>query len=132
MLSFVVSPCDAKELFNLHHVSACNVIEWIFGILKQCFWILHNPPEYNMAIQALIPPVLAALHNFIWQYDLKEIHKFDDTVTIELKMGPHESAGELGAGHVMPNETLWANKRQDKIANEMWEQYQHFYEPVAQ
>ena len=49
-LSFVVSPHDAKELFNLHHVSAHNVIEWIFGILKWCFQILCNLPEYNMAI----------------------------------------------------------------------------------
>ena len=46
------------------------------------------------------------LHNFIWQYDLKEIHKFDETVAIELQMGPHESARELGAGHVTLNETL--------------------------
>ena len=37
MLSFVVSPCDAKELFNLRHTSACNVIEQIFGILKWRF-----------------------------------------------------------------------------------------------
>ena len=132
MLSFVVSPHDAKELFNLHHTSAHNVVKQIFGILKWCFQILCNPPEYNMAIQALIPPVLAVLHNFIWQYDPKEIHKFNDTVAIELKMGPHESVGELGAGHVMPNETLQANKRWDKIVNEMWEQYQHFCEPVAQ
>ena len=31
------SPHNPQELFNLHHVSACNVIEWIFGILKQHF-----------------------------------------------------------------------------------------------
>ena len=118
-LSFVISPHNAKELFNLHHMSACNVVEQIFGILKQHFWILCNPPNYNMAIQALIPPVLAVLHNFIQQYDPEEIYKFDDTVVIELQMGPHESAGELGAGHVMPNDTLWSNERWDKIANEM-------------
>ncbi|KAH9957748.1 hypothetical protein BJV74DRAFT_891305 [Russula compacta] len=64
-----------------------------------------------MAILALIPPALAVLHNFIWQYDPKEIHKFDDTVAIKLKMGPHESARELWAGHVMPNKTLQANER---------------------
>jgi hypothetical protein len=95
----------------LHHMSAHNVVEQIFGILKWCFRILRNPPEYNMAIQALIPPALAVLHNFIQQYDPEEIHEFDDTVMIELQMGPHESAGELGAGHVMPNETLRANER---------------------
>ena len=31
------SPLNPQELFNLCHVSAHNVIEWIFGILKQCF-----------------------------------------------------------------------------------------------
>ena len=38
------SPCNPQELFNLHHVSAHNVIEQIFGILKRCFQILQLPP----------------------------------------------------------------------------------------
>ena len=29
------SPSNAEELFNLHHAMACNVVEQIFGILKQ-------------------------------------------------------------------------------------------------
>ena len=31
------SPHNPQELFNLHHMSACNVIEQIFGILKWHF-----------------------------------------------------------------------------------------------
>ena len=31
-----------------------------------------------MNIQALIPPVLTALHNFIWEYNPEEIHGYDD------------------------------------------------------
>jgi hypothetical protein len=27
-------PENPKELYNLHHAQARNVIEWIFGILK--------------------------------------------------------------------------------------------------
>ena len=37
LTNILPSPCNPQELFNLHHASACNVIEWIFGILKQCF-----------------------------------------------------------------------------------------------
>ena len=102
-----------KELFNLHHVSAHNVVEWIFGILKQHFRILCIPTDYNMGIQALIPSGLAALHNFIWQYNPKEIHKCDDVddIEIDLQLGQQESTGELGTGRVMAAETCHANVR---------------------
>ena len=29
---------------------------------------------------------------------------------------------------VMLYETAWANKKQDRIAGEMWKQYQHYFE----
>jgi len=64
---------NPKELFNLHHSLACNVVERIFGILKRRFRILQHPPEYDMGIQALILPALAALHNFIRIYDPGDI-----------------------------------------------------------
>ena len=64
------SPRNAKELFNLRHASARNVVERIFGILKRRFQILQLLPEYAMEIQSLIPPALAALHNFIRQSTL--------------------------------------------------------------
>ena len=60
------------ELFNLHHASACNVIEWIFGVLKWKFHILHLAPEYSLDLQAHIPAALAAIHNFT------RCHKHDD------------------------------------------------------
>ena len=44
------SPHNPQELYNLHHMSACNVIEQIFGILKWCFWILQLPSQYDMQI----------------------------------------------------------------------------------
>jgi len=72
------SPHNPKELFNLRHASARNAIERIFGILKRRFRILHLPPEYSMSIQALIPPALAALHNFIWQHNPDEIQMYDN------------------------------------------------------
>src|SRR5216684_3586444 len=125
-LMFFPSPCNPKELFNLRHASACNVIEQIFGILKWCFRIFHYPPEYDMSVQALIPPALAALHNFIWQYDPEEIHMYDDDELIDFEMDPCQSTGVLGTGPATPDEMLRANERQDRIAGEMWAQYQHY------
>ncbi len=49
-LMFFPSPHNPKELFNLCHASAHNVIEQIFGILKQCFWIFHYLLEYDMSV----------------------------------------------------------------------------------
>lgn len=51
-----------------------------------------------MSIQALIPPALAALHNFIQEYDPDEIQAYDNDkpVEFELQMGPPGSVGELG------------------------------------
>jgi hypothetical protein len=77
-------------------VSAQNVVERIFGILKRHFMILTIPPEFSMAmaIQACIPPALCAVHNFIRIHDPDEIHDFeihDEHVDIE----PH---GELAPG----------------------------------
>ena len=54
-----------EELFNLHHASARNVIEWIFGMLKHRFRILHLAPEYSIDIQARIPAALAAQF-YLW------------------------------------------------------------------
>jgi hypothetical protein len=94
-------------LFNLRHASAHSVIERIFGILKQHFRILQLPPEYDMSVQALVPPALAALHNFIRQYDPQEIHMpvYGKQLT-DLQLGLHpESAGELGTDVVVPDES---------------------------
>ena len=62
------SPVNTKELFNLHHGQAHNVIECIFEVLKQCFWILL-PPCYPLNFQLCIPTALCALQNFIQEID---------------------------------------------------------------
>ena len=120
------SPCNPKELFNLRHSLARNVIEWIFGVLKWRFRILQLLPAYNMAIQARIPAALAALHNFIWQYNPEEIRIFkDQPFDFPIDACP-ESAGELGSGLARSNERARASERRDRIVASMWEQYQHY------
>ena len=39
------SPVNKEELFNLRHAQTRNVIECIFGVLKQHFRILVIPRE---------------------------------------------------------------------------------------
>lgn len=89
-----------------------------------------------MEIQALIPSALAALHNFIRQYDPSEIQMYDEDVPLDFQMDPRpesesESVGELGTGRVSSGETTRANKRRDEIAHAMWEQYQAYLESRA-
>jgi hypothetical protein len=65
----IFRPVDKKELFNLRHASARNVIERIFGIMKRHFRILLISAEYKIEIQARIPTALCALHNYIRAHD---------------------------------------------------------------
>jgi hypothetical protein len=128
-------------LFNLRHSSARNAIERIFGIFKRRFKILKSSPEYDMHTQALIPAGLAALHNFIRQYDPEDLldddddsSDSDDGVDLDVIEMPDfqrdhlENVGELGRGAVTARETARANERRDRIAGEMWEQYRRYLE----
>ena len=63
---------NAKELFNLCHAQAWNVIEHIVEVLKQCFQILLLPPCYPLDFQPRIPVALCALQNFIQKTDKNE------------------------------------------------------------
>ena len=58
-------PPNHEELFNLHHASARNIVECVFGILKRHYWILLLPTEFPIDVQGRISAALCALHNFI-------------------------------------------------------------------
>jgi hypothetical protein len=66
-------PANFKELYNLRHASARNVVERIFGVIKHRWTILTRAPHYNMETQAQIPSALVALHNFILEHDESDI-----------------------------------------------------------
>ena len=78
-----------------------------------------------MRIQALIPPALAALHNFIRIYDPDDIDtEADEPLDFDIGMGDRD-VGELGV-QLTSAETARGNARRNRIANQMWEQYQHY------
>jgi len=62
-----------------------------------------------MDIQVLIPPALAALHNFIQDYDPEEIHMYNDQA-FDFRPDP-EFVGELGIGPATLDERNQANER---------------------
>jgi DDE superfamily endonuclease len=116
-------PENPKELYNLRHTQARNVIERIFSILKRWFGILTCPPEYSMEIQVRILPALCALHNFIHIYDNDEILEFDHIDCNSFTPGLRE---ELAAGPTTTREQNRAHALHDKIAQDMWDGYQNY------
>ncbi|KAL0453796.1 UNVERIFIED_CONTAM: hypothetical protein Slati_1357700 [Sesamum latifolium] len=47
-------PQNARELFNLRHAAARNVIERSFGLLKMRWGILQSPSYYSIDVQSRI------------------------------------------------------------------------------
>jgi hypothetical protein len=85
------------------------------------FVILTHPAQYDMAIQARIPPALCAVHNFIRIHDDDEIHDFLPNVQDQ---NPGEFYGELVAGPAVRAEKERVEIKWDNIVQAMWENYQ--------
>jgi len=113
-------PQTKEELFNLHHASACNIVEQIIGILKQQWGILQLTPPYNMNIQILIPQALCALHNFIHRYDPDYLQTFEEVSENWYNPFPD---GDLATGPADCDEAEQANAKHDEIAQQMWNDY---------
>lgn len=58
-------PTDEKELFNLRYSLLRNVVERVFGVLKNRFYILEKRIKYSIYIQIQLVYALIALYNFI-------------------------------------------------------------------
>ena len=89
-----ISPWNKKELFNLRHAVLQNVIEWIFGVVKQKWWILQLPPEYKMEIQVHILAALCAIHNLLWNLCLSMTSP-TFSFLLTLTMSPSTSSSPL-------------------------------------
>jgi len=94
--------------------SARNIIERIFAILA-------SPPHYSIDQQACLAPALAAIHNFIHQYNPDEILELMDDAEDVL---PGVWTGDLAVGPAMAVEKVLAESKWHSIASRMWLQYQ--------
>ena len=120
------TPSTSEELFNLCHSCACNIIEHIFGVLKWQFCILVHPPEYDMAVQAHLPPALADIHIFIWIYNSDKIDDMSPADEIgDMLYQNEEATGGLACKLPRRAKKEQANVRRDEIARNMWDQYQN-------
>jgi hypothetical protein len=81
-----------------------------------------------MDIQARVHRALTTLHNFIRKYDPDDIADFDNVEDPQpgaCMEGPAAAEeGQLADGLPGAAEREQTSKRQDKIAQEMWTQYQ--------
>ena len=78
-------PQNSKELFNLRHAQLRNIIERIFGVLKERFKILTLPRFFKIDAQVKVAAALCVLHNIlvsireITEEDLQEVVDQDDS-----------------------------------------------------
>jgi hypothetical protein len=119
------SPVNANELFNLRHAQARNVIERIFGVLKQRFRILLLPPHYPLDFQPRIPAALCALQNFIREIDQDEGEIPMDSYQQPFEPFPSDVNNNQNDGFIMDIDegNSEVKLRRMNIANEMWESY---------
>ena len=80
-----------------------------------------HPPQFDMDIQARLPPALAALHNFIQKHnpeDLADYENIEDPQPGTCAEGP-AAEGSLAEGIPRMAERQLANQRQEAIAQDM-------------
>lgn len=113
-------PLNAKELFNLRHSSARNIIERVFGILKKRFPILELMSSYTMDKQVMIVKSCFMVHNFIRLHQDSEdpYDEWDDNDVAHVEENEDIDNHNVNAGAA----SIW----RDSIANAMWEEYQNY------
>jgi len=113
-------------LFNLRHAQARNVVEHIFGVLKQRFRILLLPPHYPLDFQARIPVALCALQNFIQEIDHDEGAIPTDLHQAAHTPFPSDIDDDYDGGFIVEDDDEANSEvklRRKNIANEMWKSY---------
>jgi hypothetical protein len=119
---FQFRPRNYKELYNLRHSQARNVVERIFGVVKRRFRLMVAAPEYSLETQTKIVPALCMLHNFIWVYDSEENVVLEELST----RAPRRNPEDFSRQGVSAQEKARANTKRDDIAKEMWREYQEY------
>jgi hypothetical protein len=94
--------------------------------LKNRFAILRSNPNLDVDTQAKLAPALAAIHNFIREYDDEDIQELlnRDAVDQATLPGRGVDTGDLALGPARTAERQVADSRRDLIASAMWKQYQ--------
>ena len=102
-------PQNYKELYNLRHSQARNIVERIFGVAKKRFAILRESNEYPILTQAKIVSACGVTHYFIRTFDPDDM---PDPVEPQDEATSPLYKGELGAGSIGCPETCRAQSRE--------------------
>lgn len=127
----IFRPQNYKELFNLRHAQARNVVERIFGIAKRRFSLMEAAPEYSIEMQAMFIPAMGTVHNFIRIHDPQDddFHPNHDNSPSGSRQEAAEPQvilpQELGM-QITEAEKQRAEARRDRIAKKMWDDYQEY------
>jgi hypothetical protein len=115
-------PQDHRELFNLRHAQARNVIERLFGVAKRKFRLLSQGSKHNEHTQAKFVSAMGALFNFVCTHDPADPDVLHNPAVVERGMAPIVNPDHLG-GNITALEREQANDRRDRIALAMWDSY---------
>jgi hypothetical protein len=121
-------PKNKEELFNLRHAQLRNVVERIFGVLKNRFKILILPRFFKMEAQMLVVQALCVLHNILVNLNEQDPEENpdggepDEDDEIEEQIGGNNGEGIEGY-NITDREKTRAEATRDAIASVMWADY---------
>jgi hypothetical protein len=121
-------PENPKELFNLRHSQARNVVERGFGRLKKRFKAFRHCTYFPIDTQVQIHMACAVVDNFTAEHDPMDAQDFvndadlSDTSFVEDVEQGQAPDDHLNFG-VSAEETARAEAWRDGIANAMWADY---------
>lgn len=112
------APQNPREIFNMRHTKARNVIERAFAVLKMRWGIFRSASYYPTKIQVRLMIACFLLHKFI------RSEMENDPVEIALENSTATDAGEgdgqaTGFVDVVELTPAWTNMR-DTLAESMW------------
>ncbi|XP_042050431.1 uncharacterized protein LOC121795856 isoform X2 [Salvia splendens] len=111
-------PQNARELFNLRHTRARNIMERAFAVLKMRWNILRSASFYPIKIQIRLIMACSLLHNFICGEMLNNpLDQHVECATQDL--GDEDGHGDPDFVDQVEPSTEW-NQMRDDLANSMW------------
>ncbi|XP_042060054.1 uncharacterized protein LOC121804535 [Salvia splendens] len=116
-------PQTARELFNLRHSKARNIIERSFAVLKMRWGILRSASFYPIKIQIRIIMACFLLHNFIRGEMINDPieHELDGALSHVVN---EEADGDVEFVDQVETSLAWTQMRDD-LANSMWTNHPH-------
>ena len=117
------SPQNPQELFNLRHLSLCNAIERIFGVLKNRFKLLTRQLEHPFSIQVQLVNAICCLHNIIRQVGGDDILDEDWLAKERLGTNVLNNDDNVSTRATTSREVAAAKVKRDEIAIKMWRNY---------